>query len=64
MSYNIETFECNHQKFATQLRTEINTATDLITHLLINCGKHFSLSSKKWGSSWPESSSGTFATSK
>ena len=47
-SHNLETFERNHKKFGTQSGTS----------LLINCGKVFSLSSKKWGSSWPESSSG------
>ena len=47
-SHNLETFECNHKKFDTQSGTL----------LMVNCGKVFSLSSKKWGSSWPESSSG------
>ena len=52
--YNLETFECNHKKLGTQSETS----------LLINCGKVFSLSSKKWWSSWPESSSVIFATGK
>ena len=52
--YNLETFECNHKKLGTESETS----------LLINCGKLFSLSSKKWQSSWPESSSVIFATSK
>ena len=47
-SHNLETFEHNHKKFGTQSGTS----------LLINCRKIFSLSLKKWGSSWPESSSG------
>ena len=47
-SHNLETFEPNHKEFGTQSETS----------LLINCGKLFSLPSKKWGSSWPESSSG------
>ena len=46
--YNLETFKCKHKKLGTQSETS----------LLINCGKLFSLPSKKWGSSWPESSSG------
>ena len=46
--YNLETFKRKHKKFGTQSETS----------LLINCGKLFSLPSKKWGSSWPESSSG------
>ena len=48
MSHNLETFERNHKKFGAQSGTS----------LLINCGKLFSLSSKKWASSWRESSSG------
>ena len=44
----LETFVRNHKKFGTQSGTS----------LLINCVKLFSLSSKKWGSSWPESGSG------
>ena len=52
--YNLETFECNHKKLGTESETS----------LLINCGKLFSLSSKKWRSSWPKSSSEMFATSK
>ena len=47
-SHNLETFEPNHKEFGTQSGTS----------LLINCGKLFSLSSKKWASSWPESGSG------
>ena len=47
-SHNLETFEHKHKKFGTQSETS----------LLINCGKICSLSSKKLGSSWPESSSG------
>ena len=47
-SHNLESFGHNYKKFVTQSGTS----------LLINCGKTFSLSSKKWGSSWPESSSG------
>ena len=35
--YNLETFECNHKKLGTESETS----------LLINCGKLFSLSSKK-----------------
>ena len=54
MPYNLETFECSDKKFGTQLETE----------LLINCGNFFSFSSKNLGSSWPESSSGIFPTSK
>ena len=46
-SHNLETFEHKHKKFGTQSETS----------LPINCGKIFSLSSKKLGSSWPESSS-------
>ena len=45
-SYNPESFQCNHKKFGTQSETS----------LLVNCGKIFSLSSKKWGNSRPESS--------
>ena len=52
--YNLETFECNHKKLGTETETTS----------LINCGKVFSLPSKKWWSSWPESSSRIFATSK
>ena len=47
-SYNLETFKRNHKKCGTQSETS----------LFISCGKTFSLPSKKWGSSWPESSSG------
>ena len=46
-SYNLETFKRNHKKLGTQSETS----------LLINYGKIFSLPSKKWGRSWPESSS-------
>ena len=52
--YNLETFECNHKKRGTHSETS----------LLINCGKAFSLPSKKWWSSWSESSSVIFATGK
>ena len=51
--YNLETFECNHKKLGTESETS----------LLNNCGKLFSLSSKKLQSSWPGSSV-IFATSK
>ena len=46
--HNPKTFECNRKKFRPQSESS----------LLNNCGKISSFSTKKWGSSWSEPSSG------
>ena len=46
-SHNPKTWKHIHKMFGIQSETS----------LLINCGKISSLSTKKWGNSWPERSS-------